>query len=72
LSAAPGFQQTPAKNKPTRHPLPEHLPREVHTHVPAEEFCPACGGQLHTLGEDISEVLQYIPASFKVIRHVRP
>jgi transposase len=24
------------------------------------------------LGEDISEVLEYIPASFKVIRHVRP
>src|ERR1700721_3006228 len=26
----------PAKAKPVRRPLPEHLPREVHTHVPAE------------------------------------
>ena len=59
-------------SRPARRPLPEHLPREVHTHLPAEEFCPACGGQLRTLGEDISEVLEYIPASFKVIRHVRP
>jgi transposase len=45
--------------------LPEHLPREVHTHLAAEDACPACGGQLRTLGEDISEVLEYIPASFK-------
>jgi transposase len=59
-------------SRPARRPLPEHLPREVHTHLPAEEFCPTCGGQLRTLGEDISEVLEYIPASFKVIRHVRP
>jgi transposase len=27
---------------------------------------------LRKLGEDISEMLEYIPASFKVIRHVRP
>ena len=59
-------------SRAARRPLPEHLPREVHTHLPAEEFCPACGGQLRMLGEDISEVLEYIPASFKVIRHVRP
>ena len=28
--------------------------------------------QLRKLGEDVSEVLDYIPASFIVIRHVRP
>lgn len=55
-----------------RRPLPEHLPREVHTHLPAEESCPGCGSKLKKLGEDISEVLEYIPASFKVIRYVRP
>src|SRR5260370_16296198 len=27
---------------------------------------------LEHLGEDISEMLEYLPASFKVIRHVRP
>jgi transposase len=29
-------------------------------------------GDLIKLGEDISEVLEYVPARFKVIRHVRP
>lgn len=63
---------TAAKNKPTRRPLPEHLPREVHTHLPDEVACTQCGGELRKLGEDVSEMLEYIPASFKVIRHVRP
>jgi transposase len=66
----------PASNTPRRkrkrRPLPEHLPRETHTHMPAEEACSACGGGLSKLGEDVSEMLEYIPASFKVIRHVRP
>ena len=61
-----------ARRKRKRRPLPEHLPRETHTHMPAEEACSACGGGLSKLGEDVSEMLEYIPASFKVIRHVRP
>ncbi|MBF6571759.1 MAG: IS66 family transposase [Candidatus Binataceae bacterium] len=52
--------------------LPGHLPREIHTHPPKEKCCPECGGALRRLGEDISEMLEYIPASFFVIRHVRP
>lgn len=52
--------------------LPGHLRREVHTHSPKETCCPECGGTLRKLGEDVSEVLEYIPASFFVIRHVRP
>ena len=60
------------RRKRERRPLPEHLPRETHTHMPTEEACSACGGQLSKLGEDVSEMLEYIPASFKVIRHVRP
>ena len=55
-----------------RRPLPDHLPRKVHTHMPAADNCPDCGGTLKKLGEDASEVLEYIPASFVVIRHVRP
>lgn len=58
--------------KPVRRPLPEHLPREVHIHKPDHETCPDCGGALRPLGEDVAEVLEYVPASFKVIRHVRP
>src|SRR4030081_3480184 len=60
------------RNKSARRPLPEHLPREVHTYLPTEKACRECGGELRKLGEDVSEMLEYIPASFKVIRHVRP
>jgi transposase len=54
-----------------RRPLPEHLPRETVRHEP-EPGCPECGGNLKTIGEDVAEMLEYVPASFKVIRHVRP
>jgi transposase len=63
---------TDAKIKPMRRPLPEHLPREVHTHLPRQNACSQCGGELRKLGEDVSEILEYVPASFKVIRQVRP
>jgi transposase len=52
--------------------LPGHLRREVRTHLPEHTKCPCCNGELRKLGEDASEVLEYMPASFYVIRHVRP
>ncbi|HGO6129127.1 MULTISPECIES: IS66 family transposase [Burkholderia cepacia complex] len=56
-----------------RKPLPEHLPREMQTYLPESgETCTACGGTMKLLGEDVSEQLEYVPASFRVIRHVRP
>jgi transposase len=61
-----------ASAKPARQPLPEHLPREVKTYVSGEGTCSECGGRLRKLGEDVSEILEYVPARFKVIRHVRP
>lgn len=61
-----------ATRKPARRPLPEHLPRQIKTHELKHEACPQCGGELRKLGEDVSEVLEYVPASFVVIRHVRP
>ena len=60
------------KARPERKPLPEHLSREVVTHAPSGDCCADCGGQLRQFGEDVSEQLEYIPDSFKVIRHVRP
>jgi transposase len=57
--------------KPARKPLPEHLPREVRMYPPKQKACPDCGGKLHFLGEDISEILEYVPARFQVIRQVR-
>ena len=54
-----------------RKPLPEHLPRDTVQHA-APCACPDCGGALRPLGEDVTEVLEYVPGSFRVIRHVRP
>jgi transposase len=42
------------------------------THLPEHNCCPDCGGALRQFGEDVSEQLERIPATFKVIRHVRP
>jgi transposase len=70
IAARPASQPTPTARS-TRRPLPEHLPREVHTHLPADDSCPECGGALHKLGEDVSEILERVPATYKVIRHVR-
>ena len=60
---------TPAK--PARRALPDHLPRQTRTHTPKETVCPQCQGELRKLGADVSEMLEYVPASFGVIRHVR-
>jgi transposase len=65
----------PERAKPKRKPLPDHLPREEVVHQPAADgacTCPACGGSMAKLGEDVTEVLDYVPGHFQVIRHVRP
>jgi transposase len=58
--------------KRARQPLPAHLPRETHQVLPKQEACPDCGGKLKPLGEDVSEMLEWVPEHFKVIRQVRP
>src|SRR4051794_14415860 len=72
--AAPQFSGSPAASaaKPVRRRLPEQLPRETETYAPEQSACPDCGSRLRLLGEDVSEMLEYVPASFKVIRQVRP
>jgi transposase len=62
----------PERRQPVRRPLPEHLPREEIIH-PAGDICPGCGGtHFSKLGEDVTDVLDKIPARLKVIRHIRP
>ena len=61
----------PPARKPARKPLPTHLPRESVIHAP-EATCPDCGTTMKRIGEDVAEMLEYVPARFKVIRHVRP
>ena len=63
---------TASRRKPARRPLPAHLPRQKRTILPKETACPDCGGTLQGLGEDVTEILEYVPAHFHVIQQVRP
>jgi transposase len=60
--------------RPVRKALPDHLPRVPQVHEPASGSCqcPECGGALRRLGEDTSEMLEYVPEHWKVIKHIRP
>jgi transposase len=72
LADARSKRQAKSKRPTLRH-LPEHLPREVIVHTNSQGCqCSACGSGLREMGQDVSEVLEYEPGSFKVIRHVRP
>ena len=55
-----------------RRSFPAHLPRETIVHAPASCTCPDCGAAMRKLGEDIAEMLDFVPGYFKVLRHVRP
>jgi transposase len=57
-----------------RRPLPKDLPRKRQEHdlTEAEKLCPCCQKPRERIGEQTSEQLEYIPASMRVIEHVRP
>ncbi len=56
-----------------RRPLPASLPREEVRHElsPEERRCPCCGDVRQEIGRETSEQLEFVPASFKVLVHVR-
>ena len=58
------------RRRPTRGPLPAHLPRE-RVVIPSPTACPCCGGVLAKLGETITETLEVIPRQWKVVQTVR-
>ena len=68
---SPPLPRTPRFRRVSR-AFPAHLPRETIVHAPASCTCPDCGAAMHKLGEDISEMLDFVPGYFKVLRHVRP
>jgi len=60
-----------AKSHPVRQPLPDHLPRERVEHNVCA--CRSCGGtDLSLVGTDEREMLERVPAYYKVVVHVRP
>jgi transposase len=78
-AAAEAEQKSPAeraaatkKRRTNRGALPAHLPR-IETIVDVEDkACPCCKGELHLIGEDVSERLDIIPAQFRVLVVRRP
>jgi transposase len=54
-----------------RQQLPEHLERIEIVHDLEEKACPACGNERRRIGAEMSEQLEYFPASFKVLKHIR-
>jgi transposase len=73
-AAANGHASTASKSKGHgRQRLPADLRREriEHTLSEAERTCPCCGVVCQKFGEEVSEQLDYIPASLFVRQHVR-
>jgi len=69
---APAAPVAPSPRKPgTRAPLPADFPRQIVEHQ-AGPCSAGCSGPGVQIDEAVTEVLDYIPARFRVIRHVRP
>ena len=70
-AAAPVIVSGFTRNRPVKKPFPDHLPRE-RVVVPGPIACTCCGSdRLRKLGEDLTETLESIPRSWKVIQTVR-
>jgi transposase len=61
------------RHKHGRRKLPDHLPRRqiVHDLTEEQKKCPCCGEARACIGSETSEQLEYIPAKFEVLQHVR-
>jgi hypothetical protein len=71
VSAQPDAAATAKREKAGRQPLPAHLPHREVVHEPSC-VCLACGGAMRKVGEDVTEILDYVPGPFQVMLHVRP
>lgn len=61
-------EQAPARRKP----LPDHLERAEQLLDIDHKGCAHCGGTLHAIGESVSEMLDWVPATLRVLRIRRP
>jgi transposase len=69
----PGELEKPRRKGHGRQQLPRHLPRDrrVYELSEAERLCTGCGQARVVIGLEVSEQLDYEPASLTVIEHVR-
>lgn len=71
---SPANSNRPPRSKAARNigRLPAHLPRVDIVIEPESKACPCCQGKLHAIGEDVSEMLDVVPAILRVKRIHRP
>jgi len=62
---------TPVKRTRKKRELPNTIPRERIEYDLESPLCPCCDREMAIIGEELSEELEFIPAQFKVIEHVR-
>jgi transposase len=72
----PGAKKVEIKknaNHKGRKPLPADLPRKVIEIEPSEDekTCSVCNNEKQRIGSEVTEVLEYVPASFFVKQYVR-
>jgi hypothetical protein len=62
------------RKTPRRARLDASLPRKevIHDISDDDKTCECCGTDMHRMGEDVSEKLDFIPAKMQVTRHIRP
>jgi hypothetical protein len=62
----PAARRVPRRRRPSK-----DLPREVVSHdlAPEERLCRCCGEPMTKIGEDVSEIVELIPAQFLVEEH---
>ncbi|HEV3256582.1 MAG TPA: transposase, partial [Gemmataceae bacterium] len=72
-AADPDEAAKPRRKGHGRQQLPKHLPRDrrVYELSEAERLCHGCGQTRVVIGQEVSEQLDYEPASLTVIEHVR-
>jgi transposase len=72
--APPPTPAAPKKKGHGRKPLPASLPRKpvLHDVPPEQRTCPDCGAQRTCIGQEVHEQLEFIPATFVVLQHIRP
>lgn len=68
----PSVERQPSERPSHRKPLPDHLPRKDVLLDIGGAVCGCCGGALHSIGESVSEILDWVPAQLRVIRTTRP
>ncbi len=77
-SAAANDDEKAAPGKTRRAPkrnigaLPKHLPRCEQVIEPETTVCFCCSGKMHRIGEEVSEVLDRVPAVLRALRTIRP